>query len=175
MPVLFSAVCELLEQSYNLSLAKKPVTQTVIAWFEKHRQVIDARNTDVAALLSTLLPEKRTDRVFCIKTPSLEKLIGRALFLGRSRIHELASYQRPEAKCDLADCVERILRATVSNFSSFGKVGQSLTCMTAAKPARARQCDRRRNRRGSPWIGGEDQMELAINSSRQHCDNSARP
>lgn len=113
MPVPFALVCDLLDECHKLYIAKKPNTQAVLQWFSRHRICIDAQGTDLAALLSTLLPDKRSDRVYCIKTPTLEKVIGRALMLGASRIVELRLYKRPGQGVDLADCVERILTATV--------------------------------------------------------------
>ncbi|OAA72266.1 ATP dependent DNA ligase domain protein [Cordyceps fumosorosea ARSEF 2679] len=112
MPLPFSAVCDLLEESYRLCQSRKSNTAAVHAWFRRHRTTVDAHDADRAALLSTLLPEKRTDRVYCIQAPTLERIIGRALMLGTSRMLELAAYKRPGAGADLADCVERILSVT---------------------------------------------------------------
>lgn len=113
MPLPFSTVCDLLEQSCRLGQARKSNAGAVHAWFRRHRTAVDAHDADLAALLSTLLPEKRTDRVYCIQAPTLEKVIGRALMLGASRMLELTTYKRPGAGVDLADCVERILSVTV--------------------------------------------------------------
>ncbi|OAA75501.1 ATP dependent DNA ligase domain protein [Akanthomyces lecanii RCEF 1005] len=112
MPLPFSAVCDLLEQSYRLCQSRKRNVAAVHTWFRRHRTAVDAHDTDLAALLSALLPEKRTDRVYCIQTPTLERIIGRALMLGASRMLELTTYKRPGAGVDLADCVERILSVT---------------------------------------------------------------
>lgn len=114
MPLPFHTVCELLEQCHELSLTRKRNTRAVVAWFARYRTRIDAHDTNLAALLSTLLPEKRTDRVYCIQASRLEKIIARALLLGLSRIPELISYKQPGLGLDLADCVERILTTTVS-------------------------------------------------------------
>ncbi|EXK42271.1 hypothetical protein FOXG_01794 [Fusarium oxysporum f. sp. lycopersici 4287] len=114
MPLPFSLVCELLEQSFLLSLDKKSCSNTVTKWFTRHRNYVDAHDTNLPALLSTLLPEKRTDRVYCIQSASLERIIGRAYLLGSSRIKELAQYRQPGSGVDLADCVFRILTVTPS-------------------------------------------------------------
>lgn len=90
----------------------------MIDWFARNRGRVDAYDTDVAALLSTLLPEKRTDRVYCIQASKLEKIIGRALMLGSSRIAELNLYRQPGSGIDIADSVERILNTTVSSITS---------------------------------------------------------
>ncbi|KAL7795367.1 hypothetical protein V8C37DRAFT_374289 [Trichoderma ceciliae] len=115
MPLPFAIVCDLLEESYTLATAhksNKSNNQALIAWCTRHRSRIDAPDTNLAALLSTLLPEKRTDRVYCIQASSLERIIGRGLMLGSSRLKELAIYKQPGLGLDLADCVERILTVT---------------------------------------------------------------
>ncbi|PTB42312.1 hypothetical protein M441DRAFT_45999 [Trichoderma asperellum CBS 433.97] len=112
MPLPFSLVCDLLEESYALATARKPFKQAFVAWCARHRSRINAPDTNLAALLSTLLPEKRTDRVYCIQANGLERIVGRALILGSSRIKELAIYKQPGLGLDLADCVERILNVT---------------------------------------------------------------
>lgn len=114
MPLPFHLVCDLLEQAHKLSLARKNNSQVVTSWFVRNRSRINAHDTDLAALLSTLLPEKRTDRVYCIQAVTLEKIIGRAFFLGSSRIAELAVYKQPGLGLDLGDCVARLLTVTVS-------------------------------------------------------------
>ena len=114
MPLPFSLVCDLLEQSNKLCLARRSNKEALAAWFARHRQRIDAHDTNLAALLSTLLPEKRTDRIYCIQARTLEKIIARALGLGCSRVAELASHREPGRGEDLADCVERLLTITVS-------------------------------------------------------------
>ncbi|UKZ72772.1 hypothetical protein TrVFT333_000407 [Trichoderma virens FT-333] len=112
MPVPFSLVCDLLEASYALATARKSSTPALIAWCSKHRSLIDAPDTNLAALLSTLLPDKRADRVYCIQANGLERIIGRGLMLGSSRLKELSIYKQSGLGLDLADCVERILTAT---------------------------------------------------------------
>ncbi|RFU81247.1 hypothetical protein TARUN_994 [Trichoderma arundinaceum] len=112
MPLPFSLVCDLLEESYALATTRKPYNQALVAWCDRYRSRINAPDNNLAALLSTLLPEKRTDRVYCIQANSLERIIGRGLMLGSSRLKELAIYKQPGLGLDLADCVERILTAT---------------------------------------------------------------
>ncbi|KAK1253358.1 hypothetical protein MKX07_001435 [Trichoderma sp. CBMAI-0711] len=112
MPLPFSLVCDLLDASYALAIDRKPTAKTVAVWCSRHCSRINASDTNLAAVLSTLLPEKRTDRVYCIRANGLEKLIGRSLMLGASRLKELALYKQPGLDLDLADCVERILTVT---------------------------------------------------------------
>lgn len=112
MPVPFSLVCQLLDECQRLCSAGKSNSRAVDEWFRRHRGCIDGHDSEPSALLSTLLPEKRTDRVYSIQVTSLERMVARALMLGSSRVAELARYKQPGAGLDLADCVERILIAT---------------------------------------------------------------
>lgn len=73
--------------------------------------------TSSVALLSTLLPDRRTDRVYGLQARSLQRILIRALGLGHSRIPELSRWMRPcehgtTGPVDLADCVEAILKWT---------------------------------------------------------------
>lgn len=116
MPFRFALVCDLLQQideSQQLRGGNKSDPDAIRLWFKCQRGLIDG-DTDAVALLSTLLPEKRTDRVYGVQAGGLERLIARALCLGRSRMQELARYQQPGLGLDLGDCVEFILTATVS-------------------------------------------------------------
>ncbi|KAL6402326.1 hypothetical protein AUP68_14798 [Ilyonectria robusta] len=122
MPLPFALVCDLLEPSYKLSVSRKSNAHVVAGWFTRHRDRVNAHDANLGALLSTLLPEKRTDRVYCIQVPTLEKIIGRAFFLGASRIAELSQYRQPGSGVDLADCVTRLL--TVTPNPSFDKQHQ---------------------------------------------------
>ncbi|KAH7165979.1 hypothetical protein EDB81DRAFT_780837 [Dactylonectria macrodidyma] len=112
MPIPFSLVCDLLDSSHKLSMSRKSNAHVVASWFTRHHDRINAHDANLVALLSTLLPERRIDRVYCIQAPTLEKIIGRAFFLGASRIAELSQYRQPGLGIDLADCVSRLLTAT---------------------------------------------------------------
>ncbi|EFX02445.1 ATP dependent DNA ligase domain containing protein [Grosmannia clavigera kw1407] len=130
MPFLFSHVCDLLQQAADLPLVRRvqpdSVQKLIRDWFNQHRPAIDALIHDssagavdgaasAAAILSALLPDHRTDRVYGIQAKSLQRIIARALGLGHSRIAELARWTRPPVDgdaVDLADCVECILRRT---------------------------------------------------------------
>lgn len=116
MSLPFSLVCDLLETLHEQCAAGKhrQTRDTLQRWFRHNRPLVrslDARHG--AALLSTLLPARRTDRVYCIQASRLEKIFARAQRLGVSRLAELYRYKVPGAGVDLADCVFAILRATV--------------------------------------------------------------
>jgi len=124
MTLRFVCVCDLLEDleriftrdpPYLSSDSTKKQNQTVVAWFKTHRQAIDATagNATIGlALLSSLLPGKRPDRVCALQQRSLERIIGRILALGKSRLSDLARWKDPGAG-DLANCVERVAKQTV--------------------------------------------------------------
>ncbi|ROW01967.1 hypothetical protein VMCG_05665 [Cytospora schulzeri] len=115
MPFPFGKVCDLLQSLENDLKRKrnqKGAEQIVRAWFAEHRLTVDNHNTDKCALLSTLLPERRTDRVFNIKEKTLSNIFARALGLGHTRQQRLTHYEIPGSGVDLAECFEEILKET---------------------------------------------------------------
>ncbi|KAL2262207.1 hypothetical protein VTK26DRAFT_2126 [Humicola hyalothermophila] len=115
MPFLFSYVCDLLQCLEDNRLARpglKPNATIIREWFRGHQARLCHGDNNSAALLSALLPEKRTDRVYLIREKKLQTIIGRALGLGISRIAQLARWTNPDARIDLAGCVESILKET---------------------------------------------------------------
>ena len=119
MPFPFRLVCDLLQRVQDID--DKPTSGTIIrTWFDQHRHLVDA--ADATALLSTLLPASRPDRVYFVQTRRLESIIARALGLVQqaapqrrvhsSRLDELRRYRIPGSSADLAECVESILSAT---------------------------------------------------------------
>ncbi|KAH6626261.1 hypothetical protein B0J18DRAFT_366022 [Chaetomium sp. MPI-SDFR-AT-0129] len=115
MPFPFSHVSDLLQRLEDNRLARSGVrtnASLIYEWFRAHRALLARDDHASAPLLSALLPEKRTDRVYFIREKKLQTIIGRALGLGRSRIAELGRWTNPAAGVDLAECVEGILRQT---------------------------------------------------------------
>ncbi|KAK4103998.1 hypothetical protein N658DRAFT_504807 [Parathielavia hyrcaniae] len=115
MPFLFSYVCDMLQRLEDSRCARtglKTDPSIIRDWFRAQHGLLYRDDYNSAALLSALLPEKRTDRVYFIREKKLQIIIGRALGLGRSRIAELGRWTSPEARADLADCVESILKQT---------------------------------------------------------------
>src|SRR3954462_2939688 len=97
MAISFASVCDLFEQLSPPRRATRAVTRDpqviVRTWFNDNRRRID--QTDPVALLSTLLPEQRTDRVYCIQEVRLVKAIAVALLIGPPRQRELSRYAQP--------------------------------------------------------------------------------
>ncbi|CAK7268586.1 hypothetical protein SEPCBS119000_003136 [Sporothrix epigloea] len=140
MPFSFDHVCNLFQQIEDLPPARRNqpgvVKQLIYAWFAAHRtaveEMVNGTDTDTesattsppaaaassaVALLSTLLPDRRTDRVYGLQARSLQRTLVRALGLGHSRISELSRWMQPcrdgtDGPVDLADCVEAILHRT---------------------------------------------------------------
>lgn len=119
MPFPFSFICDLLQGLDDERRSRKKQKSTsksiVEEWFEKHRIRLHAPDINPVAILSTLLPERRTDRVYGIQVQRLEGIIGRAMCLGATRMKQLHDYSIPGLNKDLADCVEQILTESVSH------------------------------------------------------------
>ncbi|KAK0719894.1 hypothetical protein B0H67DRAFT_599510 [Lasiosphaeris hirsuta] len=110
MPFQFSYVCDLLQRlddNQGVQPGVRTSADIIQEWFQKHQGLLHRQDHDTAALLSTLLPEKRSDRVYFIREKKLQTVIGRGLGLGRSRIATLGRWDRPSSGIDLGDCVER--------------------------------------------------------------------
>ena len=79
-------------------------------WFKAHRRSIDSLDAvSTVALLSSLLPERRTDRVYGLQNSTLARTLCRSLSLSSSRSSDLQAYKIP-GNGDLAECLERVLR-----------------------------------------------------------------
>ncbi|KAK8136907.1 ATP dependent dna ligase domain protein [Apiospora sp. TS-2023a] len=113
MPFPYKLVCDLLQQledeARSTSKEKTPSRTIIERWFHEHRIRLEAPTVNGCAVISTLLPERRTDRVYGIQTTRLESIVGQALILGSSRVKELRRYKTPGQGADLGDCVESIL------------------------------------------------------------------
>ena len=116
MPFPFAYLCDLLEQIADSLRGGPKVSQQLIKeWFQHHRALVTHENTNRCALLSSLLPELRTDRMYGIKEVKLEQIIARAWGLGTRRRHLIPSKKKDSPE-DFADAVERTLIKAVSPF-----------------------------------------------------------
>ncbi|KAL0259074.1 hypothetical protein SLS55_006579 [Diplodia seriata] len=118
MPFRFTWICDLLQAIEDIECRDPPylpdrkrslLRTTIERWFRRHRKDIDHPNTDGAALLSTLFPHTRTDRVYSIKANRLEKLVARCLHFRTEKVKELGTWRLP-GRGDLGECLERIDR-----------------------------------------------------------------
>ncbi|KAJ9640098.1 hypothetical protein H2199_006332 [Coniosporium tulheliwenetii] len=118
MPFRFSHLCQLLESLEEIERHDPPllrdarrdkVQKTVVAWFRVHRRTIEAPGTDRVALLSSLFPERRTDRVYLLQAPRLSQAIARGLELRSDKLATLDRFKSP-GNGDLGDCLARVLK-----------------------------------------------------------------
>lgn len=121
MTFRFAYVCDLLQRlddNQRARAGQKASSNIIDQWFRSHRGLLVRDEFNASALLSTLLPEKRSDRVYSIQSRGLQRDVGRCLGVGLSRKKELERWQEPGSGVDLGDCVERVLTSTVG--ASFG-------------------------------------------------------
>jgi DNA ligase-4 len=118
MPFPFAEVGTLFQRLEDIELRQPPwlpdeksqqIRLTVDSWFKSHRGAISALTIEGAtALLSALLPEKRTDRVYGLQAPGLCRVLARCLKLQAHRAKDLRAYTQ-SGRGDLAACLERVL------------------------------------------------------------------
>ncbi|KAI1305707.1 hypothetical protein F5Y03DRAFT_355622 [Xylaria venustula] len=140
MPFPYRYICDLLQQLDD-EARKPPGKQTpsdviVKFWFRQHRSLLNAPGNDACAVLSTLLPERRTDRVYNIQAPKLQSIFGKALRLGASRVLELRRWTESTSGKDLADCIECALRQTPNSRDdtthlTVEEIDETLGCIAA--------------------------------------------
>ncbi len=97
MPIAFTYVCDLLQRVDDKTVGHTAAGGQSSAavykeWFERRRRSI---GDDGCAVLSTLLPEERPDRVYLIQVKRLQNMVARALGLGQSRLVELGRWDTP--------------------------------------------------------------------------------
>lgn len=118
MPLLFSCLCDLLSDLESLFKRQSPLLATALRretngrinkWCKSLDLSVNSPNLDVVALLSTLFPKRRTDRVYGIQPRSLSRKLKRVLGLGNGR-HQLLDRWQEAGHGDLGSCVERALR-----------------------------------------------------------------
>ena len=119
MPFPFPEICVLLSRLEDIELRDPPflnaadksaqIKGVTESWFKSHRRAINELNiNDAVALLSALLPERRTDRVYNIQAERLCRILSRCLSLSAARTKDLHAYKQPSFG-DLGACVERVL------------------------------------------------------------------
>ncbi len=118
MPLLFTTICDLLSNLESLRKAQPPLLAATVCqktnaqtkrWCQNLNLSINSTDLDAVALLSTLFPKRRTDRVYGIQPRSLSRKLKRILGLGDGR-HQLLDKWQEAGRGDLGCCVERALR-----------------------------------------------------------------
>ncbi|TKA59780.1 hypothetical protein B0A55_11689, partial [Friedmanniomyces simplex] len=120
MPFPFSTFTSLLESLEKVEHRDPPLLPAPKAdalkaeterWFRSHRHAINGLDVRAAtALLSSMLPERRTDRVYGMQATSLCRILCRTLGLSASRAGDLQAYKQPN-RGDLGKCLERVLKS----------------------------------------------------------------
>ena len=118
MPLQFSRLCDLFSDLESLTKRQPPLfaaalrqesKKRVHQWCNSLSLSITSTDIDLVALLSALLPKRRTDRVYGIQPRSLSRKLKRILGLGNGR-HQLLDRWQEAGWGDLGDCVERALK-----------------------------------------------------------------
>ncbi|KAI6807932.1 DNA ligase/mRNA capping enzyme [Hortaea werneckii] len=119
--MLFSRVSTLLSRLEEIQTHDRPflpaaraeaVRNEIGRWFKSNRPAISELGVrGGVALLSLLLPETRTDRVYGIQSTSLCRVISRSLSLGAQRAKDLRSY-RESGHGDIGRCTQRVLEGS---------------------------------------------------------------
>ena len=120
MPFPLAKFTALLESLEKVELRNPPLLPAPKAealkveterWFRSHRHTIDGLDVRGAtALLSSMLPEQRTDRVYGVQAISLCRILCRSLGLRSDRTGDLQAYTQPN-RGDLGACLQRVLKA----------------------------------------------------------------
>ncbi|KAF2754686.1 hypothetical protein EJ05DRAFT_130111 [Pseudovirgaria hyperparasitica] len=113
----FSIITELLESLERFETHPKPVSKSekerskrvaFESWFRKYQTELSPHEIDLGAILSTLLPHKRSDRVYAIQQETLVRLVPRIFGFGVANTRSLQSFREP-GKGDLGNSVQRVL------------------------------------------------------------------
>lgn len=125
MPLYFAYIVDLLEDLEAISRRSLWTTtqkhdESVVRiqrWFHDHDSAINESSQHCAALLSTLIPERRTDRVYGLRIPRLKKMLGRALRMGTARVQLLSSWTDASPE-NFPELVARLHAATEAGLPS---------------------------------------------------------
>jgi len=118
MPLLFTTICDLLSDLESIRKRQPPLLAATVRqetnaqtnrWCQNLNLSINSIDLDAVALLSTLFPKRRTDRVYGIQPRSLSRKLKRILGLGDGR-HQLLDKWQEAGRGDLGCCVERALQ-----------------------------------------------------------------
>lgn len=118
MPLPFTRLCDLLsdlEDLWKRRPGPSPLTlrqqcnRCVTNWWNSLHISVYTTEIDLFALISALLPQRRTDRVYGLQPRSLSRKLKRILALGNGR-HQYLDRWREAGRGDLGTCVERALQ-----------------------------------------------------------------
>lgn len=166
MPLHFIDFCTLLSDLESISSRQPRLNekrrdeaykQTISQWVHKHKITVTSPDVNALALLSSLLPGRRTDRVYSIQAPALSKYLRKCLSIGRSRWDQLEQWKTP-GRGDLGDCIERI-QCQAENPAAYNKVTLEEVDDTLAEIARANRFSAPSVRNRDSYLNGLDTNE----------------
>lgn len=117
MPFALSHLIDLLEALESLYTAVPPLSSAALSqktsghitsWFAFHLPTIRNNPRILVSVFSFFLPDLRADRTYALRENALSKIIGRCLFLGRSRQNALNNWRSSKGG-DFGSVVQRIM------------------------------------------------------------------
>lgn len=166
MPLSFADFCTLLSDLESLSARQPPLNEkrrddvykkTISQWLHKHQVSVTSPDVNAAVLLSSLLPGRRTDRVYSIQVPALSKYLVKCLSIGKSRWDQIGQWKIP-GRGDLGDCIERIQRQA-ENPAAYNEVTLEEVDDTLAEIARTNRFSAPSVRNRDSYLNGLDTGE----------------
>lgn len=166
IPLPFVDFCTLLADLESVSARQPPLNekkrdevyrQTISEWLQKHRVSVNSPDVNVAVVLSSLLPGRRTDRVYGIQIPALTKHLRKCLSIGKGRWDKLEKWKLPR-RGDLGECIERIQRQA-ENPVAHNEVTLEEVDDTLAEIARANRFSAPSVKNRNPYLDGFDTCE----------------
>jgi len=117
MPFPFSHLCSLLNDLERLHIRNNPLlprdllersTRKTNQWLKKHKFDLNAFDTQEAAVLWVLRPDKLTERCYGIDKCRLESIIARVYQVSQLEYAKLQLWQHMLHPADLAECVKAV-------------------------------------------------------------------
>jgi DNA ligase-4 len=144
MTITFNAICSLLQSTENITALRprllpkeetESIRQVVSNWFNNHRRALDDTKTNGGAVLSTLFPHRRKDRVYGLQAPLLAKKLSKLLNFNHGQ-KALFDGWKTGKHGDLGVYTERAMKPWDGTFSSkhpisVGRVDRLLTQLAA--------------------------------------------
>ncbi|KAF8537019.1 hypothetical protein BDD12DRAFT_848351 [Trichophaea hybrida] len=120
MPVAFLEIANLFQRIETLSRpngkappqqpTRNAVKEIIFEWFGDHRSEIAHNAKTLVAILSTLLPDLRPDRVYSLREDSLAKVLTKALHIsGTRRETVLIDYRTSTEEGDLGSAIQKVV------------------------------------------------------------------
>lgn len=166
MPLPFVDFCTLLSDLESISARQTPLKEkrrdevykeTISQWLHKHQVSVTSPDVSAVVVLSSLLPARRTDRVYSIQAPALSKYLRKCLSIGKSRWGQLDQWRIP-GRGDLGECVERTQRQA-ENPAAYHEVTLEEVDDTLAEIARTNRFSAPSVRNRDSYLNGLDTSE----------------